>query len=154
MALRASRKNTEDEYCELCGELQGKFKKVKYGNGRKRLLTCEQCWQKYYRREAACEKISFQERLAVIAEREKDLAVSRRKWRNLLYSFSAIVVIWLFGRLMLNRIFTDSVFGTGAVSESLMGKMNSGLNVIGAILAGYCFLLIVFRLVMLLIQKE
>jgi len=156
MASRLTGKRTEIKNCDLCGTGTNKLKDVKYGNRRKRLSVCEKCWNSYYKAEAECEKINILERLGIIAERERDMATSGRKWRNLLYSFGTIIIIWVLGRIMLSKILAGSIFGIGyyGISEAMMDKMGSWINVLGAILAGYCLLLIVARLVLLLLKNE
>lgn len=149
------KRDGEDRTCKLCGKKEGVIKAVKYCSNRRRLWACEECWTKYYKKEVESEKIKITDRIEILFDREKDLAASGRKLRNVVFILITLLFVEVLGQVIFRFVLGNEMFyGTPFyLSNELVNNWSNILGLIGGVLICVCLLFVIFRVIVYRICK-
>lgn len=127
--------------CSLCGKAEDRIITVRYSTNRVRLLTCRKCWNQYYKDEIRNERITLADRVKILVNREKDLANSFRKLRNLLAVLVTLILVVTCGSFLWGQMFENVTM----MENGLLSALLQGFNVIAWGWIGVCTLCVAFR---------
>ena len=141
--------------CSLCEKAEGRIVTVKESTKRARLMVCDSCWKKYYADEIKNEKITLLDRVGIVIKREKDIAKSMRKLRNIVMVMITLILVYALGRALFSMIFANKLLsGQFVLGLDELDKFLSVFGVVAAIWIVAYALSVLFRIVARILFRD